>query len=370
MTVLDGANLRPGSLQVQMSDPCQDGKVKSLESQRDRLVLREYELGTPVAEIAKRARVCVSTVRNIARRRGLPPRHAAQPTRDAGVIDRYRSGDPVKEIAAEHGISAPRVRAIAAQAGLAPRSGWQRRYPIDESVFDSPTEVGWWLIGLLAADGSVNAAENRVSLCQTADDSDVLKAFYAYVGCPDRPFTSLRLSAEAQSRQLPRRPALEARIFSRRIVAALAQHGIVPRKTALCELGPDASRNPAVWLGILDGDGSVGIYRSGRSPRLAFVGTPALMQQCEEFWRKALSLSDPLPTARHHRRGIWTYCLWGRKASSAAKLLLSSTPVSMHRKRVLLEEIAGWKLGRHLRSSGSPAIVSSERRQHQWQLQM
>ena len=137
------------------------------ESERDVLVATLYEQGVPVAEIARRAQVCVKTVRNVARRFGLPPRNPSHPERDRRVATLYAAGEKVATIAREVGISRPRVRVIAARAGLPPRSDWRRRYPLDETAFDAPTDVGWWLIGLLAADGSVNAKEQRVSLCQT-----------------------------------------------------------------------------------------------------------------------------------------------------------------------------------------------------------
>jgi hypothetical protein len=152
--------------------------------------------------------------------------------------------------------------------------------------------------------------------------------------------TMLKLSAAARSRQLPRRPAAEARIFSKRIAKALASHGVVPRKTASMELGVKAAVEPAVWLGVLDGDGSVGIYRNGRLPRLMFAGSRPLVKQCEKFWRFALRQAEPRPTTRPHSRGIWTYTLWGRKAATAAQLLLASSPISMRRKRSLLMQIA------------------------------
>jgi hypothetical protein len=301
---------------------------------------RLYRAGLPVAAIAHETSVCMKTVRNVARRAGLPPRHPTQPRRDRAVIERYVAGDRVADIAAEHGISTSRVRRIAARAGVPPRSEWRRRYPIDETAFRQPSAIGWWLIGLLAADGSVHAAEQRVSLCQTMEDADVLHAFYEYVGCPGRPITMLNLSEAVRTRQLPRRPAGEARIFSKHIVAALATHGVVPRKSATMKLGAEASRQCAVWLGLLDGDGSVGIYREGRAPKLAYFGTRALMNQCEEFWRRELPFEGARPAAIPHSKGLWTFTLWGTKATLAARLLLAATPTSMRRKRALLVEIA------------------------------
>jgi hypothetical protein len=315
----------------------------SARAPQHEVIAELYRQGVPVAEIAQRAEVCVKTVRNVARRSGLPSRNPSQHERDGKILARYIAGEPVGAIAAEYGVRSSRVRLVAARAGIPARKGWQRRYPLDEHVFDEPTETGWWLIGLLAADGSIHEREHRVSLCQTLDDADVLRAFYEYVGCPERPLTLLNLSEAARVRQFPRRPAAEARIFSKRIVDALACHGIVPGKTARLVLGPEAARQPAVWLGLLDGDGSVGIYRGGREPRVRFSGTRRLMEQCEAFWRETLPYSGPRPGATPHRKGIWQFSLCGMKARAAADALLRSSERSLARKRALLAEIAGWE---------------------------
>jgi len=336
--------------------------TKLPQAERQAVIAWLYEEGAPVAEIAQRAGVCVKTVRNVARRAGLPPRYPPQPERDAAILARYRAGDPVAAIARDHGVACSRVRVVAARAGVPPRAGWQRRYPIDEHAFDRPSAVGWWLIGLLAADGSIHARENRVSLCQTLEDADVLHAFYSYVGCPDRPLTMLNLSEAAQRRQLPRRPAAEARIFSRRIVLALRRHGVVPRKTKTLKLGPEAAKRPGVWLGLLDGDGNVGIYRKGRYPQVRFSGTQRLMEQCEQFWRRTLRLDGPTPAATAHSKGLWQFSLCNEKARRAAEILLASSPISLRRKRVLLTDIANWKPGGVLCPDQTRTIVSGERR--------
>lgn len=317
--------------------------VRSARDLRHELIAELYREGLPVADIAQRAGVCIKTVRNVARRAGLPPRNPSQPERDGEILARYIAGDPVDAIATDGGVRHSRVRVVAARAGIPPRKGWQRLYPLDERAFDEPTETGWWLIGLLAADGSIYEREHRVSLCQTLDDADVLHAFYEYVGCPERPLTLLNLSEAARARQLPRRPAAEARIFSKRIVEALARHGVVPGKTATLALSPEAARHPAVWLGLLDGDGSVGIYRDGREPRVRFSGTRRLMEQCEAFWRETLPYSGPQPAATPHRKGLWQFSLCRMKARAAADTLLRSSQRSLRRKRAILAEIAAYR---------------------------
>ena len=341
-------------------------------SSRDRLIVDRYIAGVPVAQIADEVRVCRKTVRNVARRAGVPARTVSKSARDAQALALYRAGTPVHEITANLGIGRTQLRRIADAAGVPPRHGWQRRYPLDEAAFDRPSAIGWWLVGLLAADGSIHAPEHRVSLCQTLADADVLRAFLEYVGCKDRPLAMLKLSPEAVARQLPRRPAAEARIFSARICASLARHGVVPRKTSTLTLGEEAAQEAAVWLGVLDGDGSIGIYPDGKRhrPQIAFTGTSTLMAQCERFWRASLGFTEPRPAARPHSRGLWTVRVSDVKAVAAARILLRASPVSMKRKRRVLEQVAAKSTENDraaLRSEQLQAIVSSRKETMEWQ---
>src|SRR3712207_4541786 len=85
---------------------------------RDQLILELYRSGTPVGEIARRAAVCVKTVRNVARRAGMPPRNPPQPDRDFVAVSRYLTGEPVAAIAMDLGMSRSRIRLLAQQAGI------------------------------------------------------------------------------------------------------------------------------------------------------------------------------------------------------------------------------------------------------------
>ena len=117
-----------------------------MAASRDQSIVAAYTGGLSVVEIALRHGVCVKTVRNIARRAGLPPRNAPAPERNRQVALRYAAGDRVQAIADAHAITTQAVRTIAARSGLPARTGWRRRYPIDESAFDHPTKTGWWLV--------------------------------------------------------------------------------------------------------------------------------------------------------------------------------------------------------------------------------
>lgn len=310
---------------------------------RDSRILRLFAEGESVASIARAAGVSAKTVRNVCSRNGVAGRRADNTNRNRRVVDRYRRGEPIREIATAEGVAPSYVRPLARRSGLAPRVGWQRRYPLDERAFDEPTSTGLWLIGLLASDGSINGNDHRVSLCQRAADADVLHAFLEYVGSPSRPLIDLESSPAAAARQWPRTPAQEARIYSSRICTVLAQHGIVPRKSADLRLGDVAAAEPAVWLGMLDGDGSVSVI-ANRSPRLNWFGTPPVMEQCARFWSDRLRGSDKRPIAVNaHAGGLGRVSLNGFEAASAARLMLSASAVSQRRKRALLMSVSHYQ---------------------------
>jgi hypothetical protein len=177
----------------------------------------------------------------------------------------------------------------------------------------------------------------------------VLEAFLAFVGSP-RPLTDLRLSAPAANRAWPRSPAQEARIISRHMCRVLATHGIVPRKTQSMRFSARAAAEPAVWLGMFDGDGSGSATRHYGRPRLNWYGTRAVMEQCSAFWSSRLELQTGRPpSVVAHRAGLSTVALYGANAARAARILLAASPISMNRKRQTLEDVA------HYCPSGRPA---------------
>jgi hypothetical protein len=303
-------------------------------------IIRRYEAGDEMKAIAEDFGIDRKTVYNVARRAGLPNRHVFDPERTKRILAAYEAGVPITQIAETERVHRTYVRDVAKRAGLPPREGWARKYPIDETAFDEPTPVGWWLIGLLAADGCVRTG-NLISLAQSERDADVLREFLAYVGCPDRPLTELKLSTGAARRAWPRSAAWEARVWSRHMKEVLASYGVTRSKTKSLKFSREAAEQPAVWLGLLDGDGWVSdVGKCGRAV-IAFYGVPPVMRQCSDFWGRRLdSQRAAVPTLHKHRAGLASVRLHGAKASGAAKILLASTPVSLRRKRRSLEALS------------------------------
>jgi hypothetical protein len=304
-------------------------------------IIRRYKAGEQMKAIADDLGVDRKTIYNVARRAALPNRHVFDPSRTGRILHAYRSGEPVVRIVEREGVHPSYVRTLARKAGLPPRKDWGRKYPLDETAFDQPTPIGWWLIGLLAADGHIGSRDNLVALTQSESDRDVLLAFLDYVGCPDKPLTALRLSPEAASRSHARRGAFCARVQSRYMCESLERHGITPRKTASLVLSTAAARQAPVWLGLLDGDGWVSDVGQRGRPLLAFYGTRAVMRQCSAFWGARLAFQRvSAPTVYQHVGALHGIRLHGANAARAARTLLPSSPVSLQRKRRILERIA------------------------------
>jgi hypothetical protein len=323
-------------------------------------IIQRYEAGEEMKVIAEDLGVDRKTVYNVARRAGLPNRHVFDAARTERILEAYAAGTPVGEIARAEGVHRTYVRNVACRAGLPPREGWARKYPINELAFDDPTEVGWWLVGLLAADGCVRTG-NLISLPQSERDADVLRAFLAYVGCPDRPLTDLKLSRHAAGRSWRRSPAWEARVWSRHMKEVLASYGITATKTKTLRFSAAAAKQPAVWLGLLDGDGWVSKKGHRNRPVIAFYGTPAAMRQCSTFWGERLTFQrSARPAVLNHRAGLKSVRLHARNAAQAAVILLRSSPISLERKRRTLEAIAS--LAEDDRQPTPPRVRTSENR--------
>lgn len=312
-------------------------------AEQHRRIAERYAAGDAIADIAASEDVDRRTVRNVARRANLPLRLPRRTERNNRILRRYADGEPVVRIATDEGVQSQYVSTLAKKAGLPTRRDWQRKYPIKHDAFDQPNSVGWWLIGLLAADGCVHAKGNYISLSQREEDTDVLRAFLEYVGADTRPLAETTPKKKGSGWHRSGCRYYEARIFSRQICESLARHGVRPQKTRTLVFGEEAAAQPAVWLGLFDGDGSAGVKLSHGIPRIDFFGTRAVMEQCATFWGSRLTLgTGQPPSIIKHAGGLSKVAIYGSNAALAARIMLDASPVSMQRKRRVLQAISSY----------------------------
>jgi hypothetical protein len=281
------------------------------QSNTDQVICQGWTSGKLLREIAAATELTVPSVSRRAKQIGLPPRavRVSIEERDR-FIRSYVEGASLRAIAARSGRDVGTVRTALRAAGVSLRGAAQTRtWPVHHGAFRPPLspEALYWL-GFLAADGSVRGS--RIDLVQRNGCEDVLRRFLIFIGSGSRP---LILSAN--------RRAKHAVVSSPSIARDLATHGIVPRKSWSLRVSEEAASNAAFWLGMLDGDGCVHLS-SGGVPKIIYLGTEAVMQQCAAFIATVLEGRRPAVNRVSKRPAVLrqvavtTQALKGKGASS------------------------------------------------------
>jgi hypothetical protein len=294
---------------------------------RDRTVTTMWARGDSVREIAAVVERHPSWVSVRAAKLGLAPRSPrVTPAERAKWCAEYRRGFTVDAIATAAGRHRDTVRKALEEEGVTTVNR-ARKWPVHAAAFSEPLNAeAWYWIGFLAADGYVR--RSAVSLGLEPKCAAALRRFLAFVGSPDRP-----LYVTAKGRQL------SATVHSAAIVADLARHGVVPRKTYSLCISREAAAEPAFWLGLLDGDGSVVISRDG-VPTIHLVGTRSVMEDAATFFAAVGMVKRP-SVHRAARGGVlWTVRASGHSARELARCLLAAHHESLEPKRRRLETAA------------------------------
>ncbi|MGY0007967.1 hypothetical protein [Micromonospora sp. I033] len=157
-------------------------------------------------------------------------------------MNRFLAGASLSQIAADFGVTAPSVRGLVTRRGVEIRSVSQG---LRHDAFDSFEPDTCYWIGFLFADGCISYRPGllpQISVGLAARDRDHLVALRNYLGCDN---SISRTSLTHGSCQFSVRSQRLAAEFGR-YKEALDDRLVVSRD---------------FWRGIVDGDGSLGIYR-------------------------------------------------------------------------------------------------------------
>lgn len=207
--------------------------------------------------------------------------------------------------------------------GAAPAPwGVTRKWTLNEAYFervDTPEKAYW--LGFIAADGCVLATANRLTVELSGKDASHLAQLNADLNY-DRPLSWNRSCAATVAE-------------SARLVADLASHGILPRKTTgLMPWDGPPDLMPHYWRGMVDGDGSIYHVRSDWVINL--TGTKAVVRSFGQWAGVACgSTAQPRQAA-----GAWTLSICGAGVAYRLAVALYAEPVrALPRKLALAREI-------------------------------
>lgn len=248
---------------------------------------------------------------------------------DAAIVAAYADGQSTSRIASDFGVHPGMVSVVVRRAGGNVRSNEaaHRVYRCDHHYFDTiDTEHRAYWLGFVAADGCVHS-QNRLSFMLAAKDREHLLRFREALGAT-HPITDCDNNGY---------PGVKFNVRSAELVAALAHHGVTPRKS-LTESPPTtvpANLMRHFWRGFFDGDGC--IYLQGKAPKINIIGGHPMVEAFAAFARAASGTTARVAPTRT-RASVFAVC--GLHVVRAIlRVLYADASVSLGRKRVLFERV-------------------------------
>ena len=257
------------------------------------------------------------------------------------IIALCKQGIPQREIISLFGIGLSRLRKIAVEAGL--NGGWRDHFPLNENVFSeiSNPEAAYW-VGFLMADG--NVCKSRVSLKLARYDENHLVNFQQFVGAKNHV-----ISRRTDENRLPQgtRGSYDSSSLQfncTKMVSDLSLYGVSARKSHSAVFSDAAAANKLCWLGLIDGDGSVGYAR--KCPRLFLSGSRLILEQFNDVFLSGLGLSPA--TISVDPRRVPQINIYSKRCLEIVDHLWVGHTLGLSRKRSIAEGMRkGYRFSRH-----------------------
>lgn len=200
------------------------------------------------------------------------------------------------------------------------RSRVRRRYTLDESFFETiNTEQKAYILGFLAADGSIPSEGRSVVLMLQAKDAHILRDIRKAMGSNARIF-----ERKIDPRYPNRGPYKFVYFGSQKMVGDLVKLGITPRKSLTLKYPPLPKRWERHFLrGLLDGDGSI------KRSSFCFLGTEDVIDgvQAAIYSHTGLKM-----TKAHAENKLWRLT-GGKRNSGILSWLYRDASIYLRRKQ-------------------------------------
>lgn len=205
----------------------------------------------------------------------------------------------------------------------------RRRYNFREDVFDDidiPDKAYW--IGFILADGNISSDKKILSIQLQSGDADHILKFRSFIGT-DAPINKIE-GLDYRSNKIHN--AINIKVCSKGLCSRLREIGIFPNKslrTVSVHLGIPDEFLGDYWRGVVDGDGSIGFYKSDDCPRISLYGDIDVVRSFKEFCG---GFVDAEKIKINTNRNIFSVEFTGRKAVIIARHLYSDASIYLERK--------------------------------------
>jgi len=243
------------------------------------------------------------------------------------LCDKYQSGYSTYKLAKIFNISNVAVSGLLKRRNIKMRnrSESMQHINLNESIFDNITEESAYWIGFLMADGCIYNRKNEsseLSVVLSSKDYDHLIKFRSFL--------------ESQHAIISINKGLSFRfsVKSNKLAYSISKYGVLPKKSLTASVSM-LENDPHFWRGVIDGDGSLGKYKSGISIRL--VGSKFLLEQFIDFIK--LNIPECNVNVRPHK-SIYCVSVCGKFAMPIMKILYDNSSVFLDRKKQIFNSLS------------------------------
>lgn len=212
-------------------------------------------------------------------------------------------------------------------------TNYQSSIKLDPYVFDSidTEEKAYWL-GFLFADGNISSKEDKLEINLSIKDIAHLEKFKLFLKAKNR----IRIQNN-QSNNICR-----FSVRNKHLWKTLYEKGCIPNKSLVLQFPNLHIFKNRVLVkdfirGYCDGDGSLGIYKSGNNKRtsISFVGTKQFLQRIEQV----LGISGYIRNKSYseHNNKAFDLKYSNLKARKVARILYENSSVHLDRKYKIFE---------------------------------
>lgn len=249
----------------------------------DRLYILANRPRLKIKELSSILKVPQGTVKSVIRRAKEAKLPGKWKTVDhAAIISTYiNEGLSKKETGKKYGLSEAGVTCILRFNHIPIRDmvDSHRHYDVNAEAFktiDTPEKAYW--LGFLYADGYVHTSRGEVKLQLAAKDHGHLVKYRQFLQ------SDIPIKPDVQANKAGN-PAFKLTVYNRKFTKHLIAKGCTQAKSFTITFPPwlDSKFFGAFILGLLDGDGSVGVYKSKRSCCVQLLGTQAVIQAIHDI---------------------------------------------------------------------------------------
>lgn len=297
--------------------------IKKLNKEQVQQICNSYCDGRSILSLSKQFNVCHGSITYLLKRNNISIRITTKLTKEQReeICDLYKKGYNSTQLSKQFNVSQANISGILRRRNVKSRdnSTRQRRYKLNETIFNSINEESAYWVGFIMADGCVMSERRELIIRLSVRDKDHLIKFQQFLksNIPVKCHKRYGKTSFSNGKDVASITAC-----SSIIVNSLSKYGVAPRKSLTAKVKL-LENNKHYWRGMIDGDGSVMITNKGY-PRIFLCGSYDTIYQFKQFTKTTNKIIQ--------KDKIYAIFITGKRAGEIIKNLYKDATVYLDRK--------------------------------------